>query len=145
MTPFFPIICALSSLMLAQGIKGFLSLYKTKQITIKSFIGAGGMPSSHSAMVIALTVAIGLRSGIQSTDFFICCIFSSIVLYDAAGIRRAAGKQAAVLNTIIAEWVDLSHLKPDQLKELLGHTPLEVFVGSVLGLVVSLIGYWIVF
>lgn len=95
----------------------------------------GGMPSSHSAGVCALTTAVGLREGFTSTLFSVSLYFSLIVMYDATGLRRAAGMQAAVLNRIVDE-VFIHHRRAGEtrLKELLGHTPLEVLVGAGLGI-----------
>lgn len=95
------------------------------------------MPSSHSAFVAGLTTAVGLVEGFDSTSFAICFVFSMIVMYDAAGLRRAAGKQASILNKLIDELIHTGELKQARLKELLGHTPYEVFAGAFLGILVA--------
>ena len=96
------------------------------------------MPSSHTALVLSLTTVIGSRSGVSSPEFAISAIFSSVVMYDATGVRRAAGKQARVLNRIIDDLFHQEGIKEDRLRELIGHTPVEVVAGALLGILVSL-------
>ena len=95
------------------------------------------MPSSHAASVAALSTAVGLQEGFRSTMFGVTLFFSLIVMYDAAGLRRAAGRQAAVLNRLIEEHFE-DHTGTQRLMELLGHTPLEVFMGALLGVASAL-------
>ncbi len=100
-------------------------------------IGSGGMPSSHSSFVMGMSTAVGLAKGWDSSSYAIALVLSLIVMYDASGVRRSVGKQAIILNNIIE---DLYHHKPiaqDKLKELVGHTPVEVFAGALLGIVVA--------
>ena len=99
----------------------------------------GGMPSSHSALVTGLTFGIGRLNGFNSAPFAIALIFSFVVMYDAAGVRRAAGRQAAVLNRLVEDLVAMRGIREDRLRELLGHTPVEVLVGAVLGAAVGLL------
>ena len=99
------------------------------------------MPSSHSAMVAALSMAIGLQDGFGTSLFAIAVAFTMIVLYDAAGVRRAAGKQAKVLNVIISDFVDSKKFQGEKLKELLGHTPMEVVAGLGLGILIAFLLY----
>ncbi len=100
----------------------------------------GGMPSSHSALVVALTTAIGRVEGVASSTFALALVFSGVVMYDAAGVRRAAGRTAAALNQLIDDLVTHRDLHPqERLLELLGHTPIEVLAGAALGLAVGLI------
>lgn len=94
------------------------------------------MPSSHSAFVTSLGTAIGLTEGFHSTLFALSAAFALIVMYDASGVRRAAGKQAKVLNTIIED-LRMRELHPERLRELLGHTPFEVLIGAILGIVIA--------
>jgi acid phosphatase family membrane protein YuiD len=94
---------------------------------------AGGMPSSHSAMVATLVSAVGHRSGTNSDAFALSVIFAMIVMYDAAGVRQAAGKQAKVLNQIIRELFTGQPVSEGELKELIGHTSVEVIVGALIG------------
>ena len=124
------------------GIQLFKLLYDlvtTKKFNFKRIMQAGGMPSSHSAVVVALTTMIGKAEGITSALFGIAVIFSFVVMYDAAGVRRAAGKQAKLLNKII-ETPGLSGMQvSERLVEVLGHTPVQVFVGAFIGLLVGII------
>jgi acid phosphatase family membrane protein YuiD len=99
----------------------------------------GGMPSSHSAIVMALTAAVGKYSHVTSPEFAIALIFSIVVMYDAAGLRRAAGRQAAVLNRLVDDLMHMRGVEEQKLRELLGHTPVEVLVGAVLGIAVGLL------
>ncbi len=94
------------------------------------------MPSSHSALVTALTTGLGIQEGFDSAIFALAVVFSLVVMYDAAGVRRAAGKQARVLNAIIED-LNRRQLHPERLRELLGHTPFEVLVGALLGIIVA--------
>ena len=94
----------------------------------------GGMPSSHSAIVMGLTAAIGKYSGLGSAAFAIALIFSFVVMYDAAGLRRAAGKQAEILNRLVEDLFHMRGVQEQKLRELLGHTPFEVLVGAALGI-----------
>ena len=115
-----------------------------RQINFRRFVETGGMPSSHSAVVTSLMTAIGLSEGFNSPIFAVSFVFSFIVMYDAAGVRRAAGKQAAILNQLIHS----KQVKVDtneKLKELLGHTPIQVFVGALYGIIVGYVTMMIAF
>lgn len=122
-----------------QIFKVIWDLVKTKKFNFKRILGAGGMPSSHSAIVTSLATLIGKSEGITSPIFALSVIFSFIVMYDASGIRRAAGKQASLLNKIV-NTPGLSNLQvQEKLVEVLGHTPIQVFVGALLGVIAGLI------
>ena len=128
----------------AQICKVFTGIFRERQFSIVSLLtGTGGMPSSHSACVTALAVSSGLYYGLGSAAFAISTILALVVMRDASGVRREAGKQAKVLNQIIEELFTTGDEKRFQadLKELLGHTPLQVFVGAILGLIVALALY----
>lgn len=127
---------------LTQLLKVFTHRVATGEFDPHLLISAGGMPSSHSAFVAALTTAVGLRLGMDDPLFAVCVVFASIVMYDAAGIRRAASQQARLINRIIQELFDGHPLSQEQLKELLGHTPLQVIVGALLGIVVAWV-HWV--
>jgi len=122
-----------------QLYKFLYELAKTKKVNFKRIVGAGGMPSSHSAIVTSLTTLIGKYEGVDSSIFALSLIMSFIVMYDACGVRRAAGKQAAVLNKIV-ETPGMTGLQvSEKLIEMLGHTPFQVIVGAILGILVGLI------
>ncbi len=122
-----------------QCFKVVWDLVKTKRFNFKRVLGAGGMPSSHSAVVCSLATLVGKDMGFSSAEFGIAFILAIIVMYDAAGVRRAAGKQAKLLNKIVAT-PGLSALQvQEKLVEVLGHTPLEVIVGAVIGVAVGII------
>ena len=125
------LLIALCSSLTAQILKLFIELAQFRQLRFKIMFETGGMPSSHSALVSALATGIGLTQGWDTPQFAIATVFAFIVMYDAAGIRRAAGKQAKVLNQIMVEVFEEEH---DPLKELLGHTPAQVVAGSILGI-----------
>jgi hypothetical protein len=114
---------------------------RTKRWNLRRFVETGGMPSSHAASVAALSTAVGMEEGFRSTLFGATLFFSLIVMYDAAGLRRAAGRQAVVLNRLIDEHFRHPEKDAQRLMELLGHTPLEVLVGGMLGCAGALLWY----
>ena len=144
-TTSFEILCtAISAAFIAQLLKflGYLIVHRT--INFKILTTTGGMPSSHSAGTVALSVSVGLICGYDSVEFAIATGYTLIVLYDAAGLRRAAGKIAASLNKIMDDFY--RGVNPSQkLKELLGHTPFEVFVGTILGIIIAYFNHYIIF
>ena len=124
----------------AQLIKVISVLIKNKKLDFRRFIGSGGMPSSHTSFVTSLAAGVGMECGFSSAEFAISTVLALVVMYDAAGIRRAAGQQAKILNTLIEEWGNADFTATDKrLKELLGHTPKEVFAGAILGVFVALV------
>ncbi len=125
------LLIALCSSLTAQLLKLFIELAQFRRVRFKVLFETGGMPSSHSALVSALAVGIGRTQGWDTPQFAIATVFAFIVMYDAAGIRRAAGRQAKVLNQIM---VEVFEEEQDPLKELLGHTPVQVVAGSILGI-----------
>ncbi len=122
-----------------QTFKVILDLIINKKFNFKRVLGAGGMPSSHSAVVMTLSMMVGKEYGFGSGIFALACIFSIVVMYDAAGVRRAAGKQARLLNKIIETPGMDPSMVSEKLVEVLGHTPFQVFVGAIIGIVVGLI------
>lgn len=126
---------------IAQGIKVLLGVIREKRFNFKWFIGTGGMPSSHAAGACALSTAIGLREGFDSVLFALATIFAIVTMFDAQGVRRSAGMQAAILNKIIDDIYWKGKLEADQLMELIGHTPLQVIIGGLLGICLALILY----
>lgn len=122
-----------------QAFKVIWDLVETKKFNFKRILGAGGMPSSHSAVTVCLAVMVGKAEGFGSPMFAVALILAIVVMYDAAGIRRAAGKQASLLNKII-NTPGLSTLQvQEKLVEVLGHTPTQVFVGALIGIIVGAI------
>jgi acid phosphatase family membrane protein YuiD len=125
---------------IAQILKVFIVLWTQKRWDFTRLVGSGGMPSSHSALVTALATCVGKAFGFDSGEFALALTIAMVVMYDAAGVRRAAGKQAEVLNQILD---DLYHHRTEfnskRLKELLGHTPVEVLAGASLGITVGII------
>lgn len=122
-----------------QFFKVICDLITTKKFNFKRIMGAGGMPSSHSAVVVSLATLIGKYEGVDSVLFAMAVISACVVMYDAAGVRRAAGKQATLLNKIV-ETPGLSSLEVQgKLVEVLGHTPIQVIVGAIIGIIVGVI------
>ncbi|MBF2047797.1 divergent PAP2 family protein [Leptolyngbya sp. 7M] len=129
---------ALIACLLAQVLKLLIELVRHGKVTFRTLVETGGMPSAHSALVTALATGVGQTMGWASAEFAIAFVFAIIVMYDAAGVRQAAGKQARILNQIVDEFFrENSTFNEDRLKELLGHTPVQVFAGSALGVLVS--------
>ncbi len=123
-------------------LKGFLVWVKDKKLDMTRFMGPGGMPSSHSTIVTSLAMCVGISDGFDSTLFVVCCAFALVVMYDASGIRRAAGQQAKMINMIIDAWDESDPIERQiRLKELLGHTPLEVTAGALLGIVIAVLAH----
>jgi acid phosphatase family membrane protein YuiD len=121
----------------AQVLKVVYHLTTQRQLDLRLMISAGGMPSSHSAFVSALATAVGLREGMNSSAFAICVVLASVVMYDAAGVRRAASRQASILNRILDELFRGQPLSEERLWELIGHTPIQVMAGAALGIVLT--------
>ena len=122
-----------------QLFKVIYDLITTKKLNFKRIMGAGGMPSSHSAVVTSLATLIGKYQGVDTPIFAVSVVFAMVVMYDAAGVRRAAGKQARLLNKIV-ETPGLSGVQvQEKLVEVLGHTPLQVIVGAFIGIVVGIL------
>ena len=120
-----------------QLFKVITDLLINKKLNVKRIIGAGGMPSSHSAVVCSLATLIGREYGFNSGVFAIALIMAFIVMYDAAGIRRAAGKQAGILNKILDTPGMTSEEVQEKLTEALGHTPIQVFIGAIIGFIIG--------
>ncbi len=139
------LLIALAAAFTAQCAKFLLHLITKKEIDLTLFTTTGGMPSSHSAGVVSLAVLIGVISGFTSVDFALATGFALVVMYDASGVRRAAGKQAACLNKIIQDFYKHDVAKfGGRLKELLGHTPLQVVMGALYGAAFALVmHYWL--
>lgn len=125
--------------ILIQSFKVIYELYKTKKFNFRRILGAGGMPSSHSAVVVSIATLIGKNFGVDSAIFALSLIVALVVMYDACGVRRAAGKQAKVLNEIVNTPGLSSVQVQEKLQEALGHTPIQVFVGALIGLIAGIV------
>lgn len=121
----------------AQSLKVLITLLLEHEFKFERFHGSGGMPSSHTATIVAASTAIGLVEGWSSSVYALSLIVSFIVMYDASGVRRSVGKQAKLLNDIILDLYKTKHLGEERLKELVGHKPTEVFAGAILGILIA--------
>ena len=132
-------LTVLTAWAVAQGAKVFLGVITEKRFNFRWFVGTGGMPSSHAATVAALATAVGFKVGVSSHIFAITLAFAWIILMDAQGFRRSVGKQAEILNVVLDDIYWKKKIKEERLKELLGHTPVEVLVGATIGILVAII------
>lgn len=148
----FPLMSALVAIVIAQVIKVPIRLIVTKEFLPNLAFGTGSMPSSHSAAVCALTTAVGITEGVSSVPFAIAFVFSIITMFDASGVRREAGEHAMLLNRLVkdfqifideaAHWNKKNEYeKIEELKTLLGHKPIEVFVGALTGITIAFLMY----
>jgi len=135
-----PLLLALASSAAAQLTKFLVTLLKDGTWNFKRLVELGGMPSAHSASVAALSTGVALQEGIHSALFGVTVFYSLMTMYDAAGIRRSAGRQAEVLNRIVDDLQMTGKIREERLLELLGHTPFEVIVGAALGVGLALTG-----
>lgn len=135
------LLSAIIGWTVAQVLKTLLYMCLTKEFVAERLVGSGGMPSSHSATVCALATAAGIQYGGSSFEFAIALIFAIVVMYDAIGVRRETGIQAKVLNEMIELFTNMgSNMKAqDKLKEFIGHTPLQVLAGAILGIVIAFV------
>jgi len=131
--------CALVGWTLAQGTKFTRHYLKSGKFDFSYFVRTGGMPSSHSALVCALTTSVGFQSGCDSAIFAVTLVMAGIVMFDAQNFRQAAGHQARILNQMVEELFKEHHLSQQKLVEFLGHTRTEVLAGMAMGVVVALI------
>lgn len=127
--------------IVAQGIKMFVAFRRQGRFDLKLFLGAGGMPSAHSAGVSALAAAVGLQMGFHTAAFAVALMFALVTMFDAQGVRRSVGRQAILLNRIIDEVYLKGQISEGRLKELLGHTPIEVIAGAAVGCVTAILLY----
>ncbi|MBM7656235.1 divergent PAP2 family protein [Neobacillus cucumis] len=149
----YPILAALLGMLIAQIIKVPIHYLASRELKWKLLFSTGGMPSSHTSLIISLTTAVGLTSGIYTNDFAICVVVSLIVMHDATGVRRHAGYHAEVLNKLLVDFNRLIDTLKDpnikktesreKLKELLGHQPTEVFFGAITGIIVGGLTYYV--
>ncbi len=135
------LVITLSVWALAQCVKVFLGVLRERRFNFRWFIGTGGMPSSHAAGATALATTCGLQEGFQSTIFALAAVFALVTMFDAQGVRRSTGQQAEILNKIIDDIYWKGRLDTERLVELIGHTPIQVVIGSILGCLLSLALY----
>lgn len=138
------LLSAATGWLVAQVLKTLIHTFFTKSFDPERLIGSGGMPSSHSATVCALATSAGFVYGLDSFAFAISAIFAFIVMYDAMGVRLETGKQARLLNEITdafktLEGINISNFSSEKLKEFVGHTPIQVYAGAVLGILIGIL------
>lgn len=134
------LICSLLSWFIAQSLKIPLYRIVEKKWDFRRFFGSGGMPSSHTALVVSLAIMVGRLEGFGTPAFAMCFGFAAIVMADAAGVRRETGAQATVINQILRDvLVEGKPISDEQLKELVGHTPFEVLCGALIGIITSIL------
>jgi acid phosphatase family membrane protein YuiD len=133
------LLAAIAAWFFAQLVKMVADLARTGRIDLRYLVSTGGMPSAHSALVTSLTTAVGRDVGLNSATFAISAVFAAIVMYDAAGLRQAVSVQARILNRMLDELFTQHAFSERRLRELLGHTPLEVSAGFGLGFVVGVV------
>jgi len=133
------LVAAFLGWAIAQVTKTIYDLFKQRKLVVGRLVSSGGMPSSHSSLVTGLATATGRVAGVGSVAFAIAVVLASIVMYDAAGVRRAVSIQARILNQMIDEAFQGKPFAEKRLRELIGHTPIQVFVGGLLGILVGLL------
>jgi acid phosphatase family membrane protein YuiD len=131
----------LMSWVIAQTLKVTIGIIRERRFDFRWFVGTGGMPSTHAAGVSCLATAVGLEYGFDSVYFAIAVVFTIVVMFDAQGVRRATGRQAGILNKFMDDIYWRGRIQEDQLRELIGHTPVEVIIGAILGIFVAFLGY----
>jgi len=134
------LLVTLSSWIIAQTIKVIIGVIRQRRFDFRWFIGTGGMPSSHTAGASCLATAIGLDQGFHSVYFALAASFALVVMFDAQGVRRSTGKQAQILNKIMDDIYFQGKIQEGRLRELVGHTPIEVVAGFLLGAVIAIVG-----
>ena len=133
------LMTTISAWLIAQTIKVVIGVFRKKKFDFRLFIGSGGMPSAHAAGAACLGTSIGLECGFDSVYFALAFAFAIVVMFDAQGVRRSTGKQAGILNTIMEDIYWRGKIQQMRLRELIGHTPVEVIIGLLLGIAIALI------
>ena len=144
-TSYEVIVTGIESALVAQLLKFSGHFIKTRKVDFQVLATTGGMPSSHTAGVISLSTTVGFICGFDSIEFSIALGYSLVVMYDAAGLRRSTGKIAACLNKMSDDFYANGQLPTERLKELLGHTPFEVFAGAILGVLMAYVNHFYLF
>lgn len=135
------LMTTLSAWMIAQTIKVVIGVFRLKKFDFRLFIGSGGMPSSHAAGATCLATSVGLECGFDSAYFALAFAFAIVVMFDAQGVRRSTGKQAGILNKIMDDIYWRGKIQELRLRELIGHTPVEVIIGGFLGIAIALVSW----
>jgi acid phosphatase family membrane protein YuiD len=133
------LITTICAWLIAQLIKVLIGVIREKKFDFRWFVGTGGMPSSHAAGASCLATAVGINCGFDSVYFALAASFALVVMFDAQGVRRATGRQARILNKITEDIYWQGRIKEGQLRELVGHTPVEVIVGFFLGVAIAIV------
>lgn len=144
-TSYEVIVNGIEAALVAQLLKFLGHLIKTRKVDFQVLATTGGMPSSHTAGVVSLSTTVGIICGFDSIEFAIAIGYALVVMYDAAGLRRSTGKIAACLNKIRDDFYANGQMPTERLKELLGHTPFEVFVGALLGIYMAFMNHYYLF
>jgi uncharacterized protein len=134
-------VITISVWIIAQGIKMFINILRGKKFSFRWFLGTGGMPSSHAAGVAALAATCGMEYGFQSGMFALAAIFAMVTMFDAQGVRRSTGEQAEILNKVIDDMYWHKRVEMGRIRDFVGHTPIQVLVGSILGLALAILFY----
>ncbi len=135
------LMTTISTWLIAQTIKVVIGVFRLKKFDFRLFIGSGGMPSAHAAGAACLATSIGMECGFDSAYFALAFAFAIVVMFDAQGVRRSTGKQAGILNKIMEDIYWKGKIQELRLRELIGHTPVEVIIGLILGISIALISY----
>ncbi len=135
------LMITISAWLIAQTLKVIIGVFRKKKFDFRLFIGSGGMPSAHASGAAALGTSIGLECGFDSVYFALAFAFAIVVSFDAQGVRRSTGKQASILNTIMEDIYWRGKIQETRLRELIGHTPVEVIMGLFLGIMIAL-AFW---
>jgi uncharacterized protein len=130
---------AVGAWVVAQVLKTARALWLTRRLNLNYMVSSGGMPSSHSALVTGLATAVGRVDGLRSTSFALAAVLAGVVMYDAAGVRLAVSKQARILNIMVDDFFHERGLNEQRLHELIGHTPVQVFAGALVGIVFGIL------
>ena len=133
------LMTALSAWVIAQTIKVITGVIRQRKFDFRWFVGTGGMPSAHATGASCLATAIGLEYGFNSVHFALAVSFAIVVMFDAQGVRRATGRQARILNKLMEDIYWQGRIQENRLRELIGHTPVEVIVGFLLGVIIALL------
>ncbi|MBF0486361.1 MAG: divergent PAP2 family protein [Candidatus Omnitrophica bacterium] len=135
------LLITLAVWVLGQGIKIVINLLRGKRFNFRWFLGTGGMPSSHAAGVSALATACGMEYGFQSGLFALAAVFAMVTMFDAQGVRRSTGEQAEILNRVIDDMYWHKRVEMGRIREFVGHTPVQVLVGTLLGVGLTILFY----